>query len=159
MAALKILAIAVTHHRIGYVFLVGRKLKDWQMSRKAARSAIDAVGMVQGWINELRPDVVVSEKVAGSRKSKQTKEIMASVANLAAQNYVLDITVERKQEFANKYDEADALVALYPELKPWQPKRRKFYNKEPRSTVLFEALALALVILKQPTTTLAAGMG
>jgi hypothetical protein len=159
MTRLRILAIASSHHRVGYVFLIDKDLKDWHLSKKAARSKLEAVGEVQGWINTLKPDVVVSEKVAGSRKSEHTREIMAAIAHLASQNYVLDITVERKQLYANKYDEAEALVHLYPELKPWLPRKRKFYDKEPRNIVLFEALALALVVLKRPTTTLAAGMG
>jgi hypothetical protein len=55
--------------------------------------------------------------------------------------------VPREHRYPNKYAEADALVDRYPELAPWKPMKRRFYDNEPRNTVLFEALALADQIL------------
>lgn len=67
----------------------------------------------------------------------------------AAHNHLLEVGVPRKQGFANKYAEAEVLVERYPELAPWKPEKRRFYDNEPRNTVLFEALSLALTMQGQ----------
>lgn len=150
MAVLRVLAIAAASGRVGYVFLVGGQLIDWQMSRLAAKSTAKAVGVVQQWINDLRPDVLVTEKIYKAKKKGQhTKEIIAAIAAIAAHNYLLDVSVQRPRDYANKYAEAAALAELYPDLKPWQPKQRRFFDNEPRETVLFEALALGLVVINK----------
>lgn len=149
MAVLRVLAIAVASGRVGYVFLVGDHLTDWKMSRLAAKSTAKAVGIVQQWIIDLQPDVVVTEKIdSAKKKGQRTKEIIAAIAAITAHNYVLDVSVNRTQEYANKYEEAAVLAGKYPDLKPWLPKKRRFFDNEPRATILFEALALALTVTK-----------
>ena len=69
------------------------------------------------------------------------------------------MAVAREQEYANKYEEAAALGEQFPDLAPWVPKKRRFFDNEPRNTVLFEAVALALSILNGPTPVLAHAMG
>jgi hypothetical protein len=64
------------------------------------------------------------------------------MCEVAADHELLDIAVERPSLFPNKYAEAEALAARYPELAAWKPKPRRFFDNEPRNTVLFEALAL-----------------
>ena len=144
MAKLKILAIAVATGRIGYVFLKGKKLRDWGLSRKASKAPELAARQAQTWINELKPDVVVTEKIeAGSRKGRKSKELIAAIARAAAHNYLLDVSVRRLRAFKDKYTEAKALAAEFPELVPWLPKKRRIWEPEPRNTVYFEALVLA----------------
>ena len=53
------------------------------------------------------------------------------------------------QLYANKYDEAEALAERFLEMKPWLPKRRTLWDEEPRLTIIFEALSLALRALQQ----------
>ena len=160
MAALKLLAIAVVSRHVAYVYLIGDSLVDWRISDRASTSAEKASATVQGWINLLHPDVVASERVTASfRKGKKAKAAIEAITLVAANNYVLDISVVRDQSFPNKYLEADAIVADYPELRPWLPKKRLFYDNEPRNTVLFEAMALAQSVLRGPTPVLAAAMG
>ena len=62
----------------------------------------------------------------------------------------MGISVRRPRQFANKYAEAEALIAWYPELEPWRPTREKLWQAEPRSTVYFEALVLGLQALAGP---------
>lgn len=145
MAALRVLAFAAATGRVGSVFLVGDKLIDWHISNKAAENGIEAAGHAQALINDLMPDVVVTEELeTASHKSKHTLELIAAIARTAEHNHLLEISVPRDHRYPNKYAEADALVERYPELAPWQPLKRRFYDNEPRNTVLFEALALAL---------------
>lgn len=151
MATHRILAIAVATGRVGYVLLKGRRLRDWGLSRKASTDPAHAVAQAKRWIEELEPDVVVTEKVAAdSRKGEKTRSLIAAIAALAERVEVMGISVRRPRQFANKYDEAEALVAWYPELAPWRPTREKLWQAEPRSTVYFEALVLGLQALAGP---------
>jgi hypothetical protein len=150
MAGLKILAFAAASNRVGAVLLVGDKLMDWQMSSKASRDSVIAAAYAQKLINILTPDIVVTERPEDAkRKGLRTKDIIDAIAVTAANNYVLDVSVKRGQKYANKYAEADALAERYPDLAAWKPEKRRFFDNEPRNTVLFEALALAEFVLNR----------
>ena len=150
MAALKILAFAAASGRVGSVFLIGDELMDWHMSNKAAESDVAATDHAQRLINELMPDVVVTEELETARhKGKHTLALIAAIALAAEDNNLLEVSVPREHRYPNKYAEADALVERYPELAPWKPVKRRFYDNEPRNTVLFEALALAVTMQSQ----------
>lgn len=144
MAGLKVLAFAAATGRVGSVFLVGDRLVDWHISNKAAESGVEAAGHAQALINDLMPDAVVTEELESAHKGKHTLALIAAIARTAEHSHVLDVSVPREHRYSNKYAEADALVEQYPELAPWKPMKRRFYDNEPRNTVLFEALSLAL---------------
>ena len=145
MATLRILAFAAATGRVGSVFLVDGKLVDWHISNKAAENGVAAAGHAQALINDLVPDVVVTEEAEKtSHKGLHTLALIAAIARTAEHNHLLDVSVPRQHRYGNKYAEADALVEQFPELAPWKPMKRRFYDNEPRNTVLFEALALAL---------------
>ena len=160
MAALKILSIAVASGRAGHVYLQGAQLLDWGIAVKAVKTGSDLVGFVQELINELKPDVVVTEKLTdGCRKGKRTKGLIRSVASLASHNSVLDISVERLRAFPSKYEEAHYLAGKYPEVAGYLPKRKRLlFDFEPRGMVIFEAIAMAETVLNGPPEQLAAAM-
>ena len=148
MASLRLLAVAAATGRVGSVFLIGDRLMDWQMSSKAAESGVEAAAFAQTLINDLTPDLVVTEELETARhKGKHTLDLIAAIARTAEHNQVLDVAVPREHRYPNKYAEAEALVERYPELAPWKPAKRRFYDNEPRNTVIFEALALAQVMV------------
>lgn len=156
----RILAVAAASGRVGFVFLVGDKLRDWHVSCTAAKSPTKAAEEAQKWINRLKPDVVVTEKVEdAARKAEKTKEIIGAIARTAEHNYVLDVSVARFHDYGNKYEEAEALAKQYPAIQPWLPKKRRFFDNEPRNTVLFEALSYADTVRRGGSTGLAAMMG
>lgn len=160
MAALRMLVVSAARRRIGYVFFIGEKLMDWQVSEKAGRSPEHAAEATQGWINELKPDVVVTEKVSeDSRKGERTKALVGAMARVADHNYVLDVSIERPSPETSKYAEARTFAARYPAIADWLPKRRRFFDNEPRNSVLIDATALAEAVFKGPSTTLAAALG
>lgn len=157
---LRMLAVAAAHNRIGYVFLIGDGLVEWRISERAAGSTTKAVTWLQRHVDELKPDVIVTENPKTTKKKGQkTIAIIEAVGNLAANKKMLNAMVPRRHDYDNKYDEADALAALYPDLKPWVQRRRWFYDNEPRNTVIFEALSLALTVSHDPTARLGAAMG
>ena len=141
------MAVAAATGRIGVVFLIGTRLMDWQISGKAAKSPDLALRYVAALVLSHRPDVFITEKLGAARnKGDKAKALIMAMASVAAEHELLDVSVERPHSFPNKYDEAAALIERYPEIAAWQPKRR-FFDNEPRNTVLFEALALADCVL------------
>lgn len=151
MAVLRLLALAAATGRVGYVYLVGGRIKDWRISEKAAESPTAAAEEAQRWINELKPDAVVTETTEDApRKGKKTKAIIRAMAMVAEHNYLLDVSVKRTRDHPSKYEEADELAVRHPEIAAWVPKKRRLFDNEPRSTVLFEALALAEAVLRGP---------
>lgn len=161
MAALSVLAIAVASSKVGFVFLQNGHLQDWGISVKAAKSGNELVGFVQELINEWRPDVFVTEDCSGlCKKGAKSKRLIKSLAELASHNAVLDVSVPRPRTFQSKFEEAKDLVADHPEIAGFLPsERRRIFDFEPRSMVLFEALALAREVMTGPPTKLAASMG
>ena len=142
------------------MFLIGDGLAEWRISERAAGSTTKATTWLQRHVDELKPNVVVTEDPKTAKKKGQKSiAIIEAVGNLAANAELLNAMVPRRHDYDNKYDEADALAALYPELKPWVQRRRWFYDNEPRNTVIFEALSLALSVSRDPTTRLAAALG
>ncbi|MBP6379095.1 MAG: hypothetical protein KA312_01625 [Sphingorhabdus sp.] len=146
----RVLAVAAATGRIGMVFLIGNRLMDWQISGKAAKSPEQATRFAASIIHSHHPDVFITEKIDAARnKGDKAKELVAAMAAIAAEHELLDIAVERPHDFSNKYAEAAELTERYPEIAAWKPTRR-FFDNEPRNTVLFEALALANKILTKP---------
>ena len=161
MAALSVLSIAVASGKAGYVFLQGGKLCDWGITVKAAKSGSDLVGFVKNLINELKPDIVVTEHSGEDcRKGKTARALIRSIAELASHTPVLDVSVARPRSYQSKYEEAEALAETHPEIFGYLPQRkRRIFDFEPRGMVLFAALALAEEVIKGPPTRLAAAIG
>ena len=158
--AIRLLSFAATHSRIAYAFFVGDRLTDWRISDRAAGSTEKAARWARKLVKELRPDVVVTEKpYPASKKGDNTKDLIDAIAVVATEHELLDAKVTREQAYRNKYEEAEAIAGWYPELKAWVPKKRRFFENEPRSIVVFEAMALALEILRDPAGRLGAAMG
>ena len=139
----RVLAIAAASGRMAYVFFKGGELMDYGLSKKASRGTVEAAGLVQRWINETTPDVVVTEKISATFKGDRTKALIRAVQRTASHNQVLDVAVTRPRCFNTKYDEAADLITRYPEMKGRLPTWRRFYDTEPRDTVFIDALVLA----------------
>ena len=66
----------------------------------------------------------------------------------------------RPRAFQSKYEEAAHLAKQYPEVTGYLPERkRRIFDFEPRSMIIFEALALAERVIFSPPDALAAPMG
>lgn len=160
MNELRVLAITVASGRIGYVFLIGGRLEDWGMSRTGTSSEKAAAEVAKRWIAKMRPIVVITEDhTAPSRKGKRSRCLISALANTAKQSDVIDVQVRPHRTLGNKYQEAKAMAEDFPELCPWVPKPRRIWDSEPRAMVYFEALSLAVEVMKNPSERLAAAMG
>lgn len=144
MTGLRVLSIAAGTGKIGYVFLVGGKLEHWILSAKASETPELAAQQAERWIDELESEVVITEKLdQHSRKGALTKQIIAAIAEVAEDRYLNDIKIPHVQKFQNKYEEAQELAKLYPDILSWMPKKPRIWEREPRNMIYFEALALA----------------
>lgn len=148
MKVQKVLAIAAGTGRVGYVFLVGKRLRYWHLSYAASYSPANAASYTGLWIAQMRPDVVVMEKRGRScRKGTEARANLEAIARVTADEHLFDVEVERPRRFPNKYFEAEALAGRYPELRRWLPKPRQLWAPEPKNITIFEALALALEVI------------
>lgn len=140
----RVLTIAAASGRVGFVCLEDMTVQTWGLSRKASRSETEAAACAAAWIEQLRPDVVVTEKVsARSRKAARTRSVIAAIGDVADRADLLHICVPRWQGYPTKFVEAEELARVHPELAHLVPKPRRAWDPEPRTTVYFEALTLA----------------
>ena len=157
---IRLMSIAVLSGRIGYVVFEGGRLKDWKISRKAAKSEDDLRAVLDRWTRDIAPDAVVTEELTPtSRKRGRSVRSLATVRAFLAERNLLHVRILRERPFQNKYVEAEYLITKFPELAPWKPVREKFWNNEPHSVVIFEVVALAQQVLRDPTGLLAKGWG
>lgn len=158
--ALRLLSLAVMSGRIGYAVFDGETLKDWAISRKAARSE-DALRSVIGkWLDDIGPHAVVTEELTPqSRKRGRTLILLKALRRFLAERRILQVRIVRERPYRTKYIEAERLITRFPALAPWKPERKNFYDNEPNSVAIFEAVALALQVLRDPTRYLAGALG
>lgn len=141
---LTIMAIAVNHNRIGFVFLIDKQPMDWEMSYVAAASPSNAQKKVAQWIKHYGVDVAVTEDMYGTtRKGKRTTKLIEAVGEAAQQSNAQHVEVVRSQPFQSKYEQIDDLIERYPQMKAVAPRKRKYWENEPHSVTIFEALAMA----------------
>jgi hypothetical protein len=157
---LRLMAFAAASGRVAIVFFIGKKLMDWRISDSASKNPDQAITWIERQIGVLKPDVIVTENTAlAHRKGDTARSITEAVSQVAEKLRLLNPRVRRHHDYINKYEEADAIAELYPELKSWLPRWRRFFENEPRNTVLFEAMSYALSILRDPSRHLSAAMG
>lgn len=160
MTSLRLLAVAVNSQRMGYVLFRGRELKEWRAMTKPTHSQLHAAESLQRLINEFRPEIVVTEAPKATPQSQaKTQLIKGALRRTAAQNFLLDVNVNRPRNFANKYEEAAAFGAQYPELLHLVPPVRRAFDHQPARLIIFDAIALAHEVLDRPTQRLAAALG
>lgn len=103
--------------------------------------------MTREWLELPKPEVVVTELLsARTRKRGRILILIPAIEQTANEMKILTASVERRQRYKNKYMEARALARRFPDLKDHVPKPSPIWLPEPRSTIVFEALALALEI-------------
>lgn len=158
--SLRLLAFAAVSGRVAYVFLIGDRLWDWRVSDTAAKSTGDAASWARCQIDDLVPEIIVTEQIAfAAKKGEPAKEVIQAIGQLAEDTRLLDVRIKRERPYQNKYEEAEAIAESYPLLTNYVPQKRWFADHEPRHMVLFEAMALALSVIRGPSTQLAAAMG
>ncbi len=142
-AETRILALAARYGRIAFVYIKNGQPKDWALSCKGYKSGVNAASMTGSWIAKYEPDVVILEDPKSiERKGRDTRSRLRSMLRVADRSSAMVAKTRREQMHKNAYVEAKALAEVFPQMADKLPVRR-FYDTEPRSLVLFEAVALA----------------
>lgn len=148
----RVLAIAAAAQHAGYLLLEDRTGTTWGISRRASDGAVEAATWAAQLIEGLRPDIVITEKVMrASKKGPRTREVIAAITAVADRADLLNLAVVKPHDHDNKYEEAAKLAEGHPELAHLLPKVRQVWDPEPRKMIYFEALALALAALGDPS--------
>ena len=138
------MAVAARSGQLGVVCLIGRDLLHWEMTVKYARSPKLAQQFTQKLINLYEPDIFVSENPRTAiKKAATTRNILETLATVGDQSKAKAIRIERIQRHPNKQIEASQIAKRHPALSIYVPPPRRVFDDEPRSYVLFEAMALA----------------
>ncbi len=142
-SARRILAVAARCGRLGCVVVDEGDLVIWDASRKGAESVENAVATLKAWIDEFRPDVLVTENPdsAGRKRGRQLR-ILRAFADVGQDAALINVVIRRQRVFDNIYDEARDFADQFPDLAPLIPVRPPIWEKEPYRLIYFEALAL-----------------
>lgn len=147
----RVVSIAVASNRVGMVYLVDGELMDWEYSSTAAQSQVNAGKKASEWIEFYCPDLVITERVhPHSRKSDSTHALIKAVAHKAKDSGKNFLSVERITIYANKYDEIADLSIQFPQIAHLAPERPPIWMPEPKATIYFEALSMALSLQNPP---------
>ncbi len=154
------LAFAVGYRRVGAIYMDGEEVLFWKMSSKAYHDLGYAADFVSQLIEEFVPNVVITEQLLhAQRKGKHTKLVIAALGKAAEKSSIESMAVPRHNPYKNKYEESKALIQKHPNMAPLRPKVRRYFENEPRNTVLFEALSFAESVKRGPTEQSGAPMG
>lgn len=149
----KVLSVAAATGRVAYVYLEDGIPRRWGMSRKAAKDTQNAARIVQSWIDDCSPDLMISESPKTAvRKGLCIKSVLETIGCLFDKAEGLNVQMTRHQSYQNKFDEAKALAGKYPTLRHLCPQQPPIWMPEPRNTSYFEALSLVEQINTPPST-------
>lgn len=138
-----VFAFAVQANKVGYALLRGEQLLYWGTSTDVQKCEDKLFEFVEEKLRYFQPDTFITEENEGKTRKGERARALIQVAKAAAHEVSTDhVPVERSWQFKNKYDEAVAIAKEYPELQNRLPKKRRLWEPEPTSIVLFEALSL-----------------
>ena len=145
VSAEKCVAVAASYGKVGLVCLAGTELLDWKISVAASKSVDAAFAQATRWLQYYRPDVVIVEAFTEqSQKGRNTGAIIEATMAASREFGISPLEITPIKRFKNKYIAAGAVAKRYPQLRPWLPKKREYYEHEPRNIIYFEAMALWL---------------
>ena len=147
----KMLSVAVAAGKVGMVYMIDGELMDWEFSSKASHSIPQMQKKIEQWINYYQPDLLVTEKIdKHSRKAKPTRALIAQLIATSEQLKTRVVTVERYSTYANKYDEIKELAMQFPQVAELAPEQPPIWMPEPKTTIYFEALSMAVKSFAPP---------
>jgi hypothetical protein len=142
--ARRVLSVAVRTGRMACILLDGGELVFWATSRKAAKTKERAATKFRKWIEEFRPDLLVTENpdCAGQKRGAQIK-ILKILFTVAEDQPIPNIAVCREKRFRNAYLDAEEFGRQFPDISHLVPKKPPIWKGEPYQLACFEALAMA----------------
>lgn len=85
----KLLAIAVSSGKVGFVYLSGGDLLDWGLSVRASRSVDNAFEQATRWLSLYRPGLLIIEHFdQGTRKGRHAQSLVAAAQAAATDRHI-----------------------------------------------------------------------
>jgi len=139
-----VLAVAARTKRIACVVIEDGLPITWDAAGTSALQPADAARKLRFWIEEFRPDVLVSENPdTATKKGRAQVGILRAFSAVGEEQAIRALVVRRRRRFKNIYEEAEAFGQQFPDLAGLVPRKAKPWESEGHNVVCFEALALA----------------
>lgn len=159
-SSLRLLAIDLTAKGFGFALLDRRRgLLDWGFCTVLAADAEVFAARLFARMDRGQPTIIVLENFAptkGRENALRRRDFIIRVAKERRLGvcHVSRIVVQRVLGFRTKAEIAMALADRFPELRSRMPPARKRWTTEDERMHVFDALALALVVLppEEPLT-------
>lgn len=151
--SLRLLAIDLTAKGFGFALLDRRRgLLDWGFCTVLAADDQAFAARLHARIDRGQPTVIVLENFAptkGRENALKRRDFIMTVATdrRLGMCHVSRIVVQRVMGVSTKAQIAKALADRFPELRPRIPPARKRWTTEDERMHIFDALALALVVI------------
>lgn len=142
------LSVEVTAKGFAFGVLEGaERLVEWG-GREVQGDVSVFINRLGKVIERYRPDVLVLEDPAGSRKASRSRERLAWAEELAHKRGICCRPIPReafvrvtRNYGPTKHDLAIGIARLFPELEPHLPRPRKPWESESRAVAVFVAVA------------------
>ena len=147
----RVVSIELTAHGFAFAVLEGpERLIDWG-GRQVQRDVSVFLEKLKRVIERYRPDALVLEEPAGSRRGTRGREWLAWAEELGSERR-LGLHAVSSEEFRrrvpllrkSRHAVATAIAGQFPQLRPALPKKRKPWQAEPARIAVFVAIARAL---------------
>lgn len=147
----RVLAFEVTSSVAAYAVMENTEsLIEWG-GRSLGKDVSAFLPTVERLVKRYRPDVIVVEEPAGSRKGKRVKDRLAWIEQWSVDHDLRVRPVERESylhflegEGRTKHEVASRITKLFPQLAVHLPPPRKNWETESRRLTTFVAVARAL---------------
>lgn len=138
----RVLSFAVSANGCGLIVLEAGRLLHWEALRRAMASPQRARSALREAVSMYGVTVIVHEDPdRRCRKQGQSLELLRLLAQAAADEPVRSVRLVREQRYVDRYEEAEALAAAFPEFKQWLVPAQRPGQRAPRSFAYFEALS------------------
>ena len=154
--SLRVLSIVPFYRAFGYAVLDGDALVDWGTNAVPVDDSLKALAKVEFFLTHYRPDVLSMEDFSRSRRGPRIRTFIREIIDLAPK-YNIGVKLFSRGEvyqafLAGAERSKEALAALlakrFPdELEPKLPPKRQAWEKEDARLNIFDAVALAFMVL------------
>ncbi len=158
-SSLRLLAIDLTGKGFGFALLDRRRgLLDWGFCTVLAADDVTFAARLCAKIDRGQPTVIVLENFAPTKGRENALRRRAFIKKIANERqlgtcHVSRIVVQRILGFRTKAEIAKALADRFPELRTRMPPARKWWTTVDERMHIFDALALALVVMSPDEAT------
>lgn len=147
----RILSLAVASGFLVVIVLRQGRLDHWQRWQDKTACPPQARSDFRTVVALYQPDIIVCQDPdRRCRKTGASLRLLRTLAQAADDEAVRSIRLPRVYAYRNRYEEATALCARFPEFERWRPQPWASYQRAPKELIFFEALAFAVMVMDAP---------